>query len=173
MTPVRVHETRHAAPGVLALGAFAAVLGLDVVAKALATASLTEPVRIADWLYLMLRHNSGMFFGTVSVSTAYWAGGCAALGWVGWRALRATRAVPAVCLAVALAGLAGNAIGQARGAVVDFIGFGPVAGDVWLVVNVADIALAGGVLVLGCYLARKRLSRARLVRRGRGGVNGS
>ena len=164
-----MNETQHAAPGVLALGAFAAVLGLDVAAKEWAATSLTEPVRIADWLYLMLRHNSGMFFGTVPVSASYWVGVCAALGWFGWRALRATRAAPAVCLAVALAGLAGNAIGQKRGAVVDFIGIGPVTGDVWLVVNVADIALAGGVLVLGIYLLRERVRRAHQPRQGRPG----
>ena len=163
---MRMDRTQHAAPGVLALGAFAAVLGLDVVAKALAAASLTDPVRIADWLYLVLRHNSGMFFGTVPVSAGYWVGVCAALGWFGWRALRATRAAPAVCLAVALAGLAGNAIGQKRGAVVDFIGVGPVTGNSWLIVNIADLALVGGVLALGAHLIWERTRRPaqRLVR---------
>ena len=153
---------------VLTLVVFAGVLGLDLASKAWA-AALVEPVRIADWLYLVLRHNSGMFFGTVPVSAGYWVGVCAALGWFGWRALRAKRAPVALCLAVVLAGLVGNAIGQARGVVVDFIGVGPVTGDVWLVANVADIALAGGVLVLGIYLLRERVRRAHQSRQGRPG----
>ena len=154
---------------VLTLAVFASVLGLDIVSKAWAAASLVEPVRIADWLYLMLHRNSGMFFGTVPLSVPYWVGVCAAFGWFGWRALRATRATPAACLAVALAGLAGNAIGQAQGAVVDFIGFGPITGDVWLIANVADLALVGGVLVLGIYLLRERVRRAHQSRQGRPG----
>ena len=140
----------------LALGVFAGVLGFDLATKAWAAASLTEPVRITDWLYLILHHNSGMFLGAMPVSAGYWVGVIAAMGWFGWRALRSTSVTPAVCLAVALAGLAGNAIGQARGAVVDFIGFGPITGDKWLVVNVADLALVGGALALGFHLIRQR-----------------
>ena len=138
------------------------MLGLDVTAKAWAATSLTDPVRIADWVYLMLQHNVGMFLGTVPVSAEYWVGVFAAMGWFGWRALRSTSAMLAVCLAAILAGLTGNAIGQARGAVVDFIGFGPVTGNVWLVANVADLALAGGALALGACLIRERVRRARL-----------
>lgn len=41
---------------------FAAALSIDLVTKAWAAAVLTEPVRIADWLNLMLQHNAGMFF---------------------------------------------------------------------------------------------------------------
>ena len=147
-------------PCILAIGVFVAVLGVDVATKAWAAASLMEPVRIADWLYLMLHRNSGMFFGTVSVSVGYWICVCAAAGWFGRRALRSTSVRPAVCLAVTLAGLTGNAIGQAQGAVVDFIGVGPITGDVWLVGNVADLALVGGVLALGICLVRKRDRRA-------------
>ena len=138
------------------LAVFVGVLAIDLGTKALATASLIEPVRITDWLYLMLHRNSGLFFGTVPVSVGYWICVFAALGWFGWRALRSKSAVVAVCLAIALSGLTGNAIGQAQGGVVDFIGLGPVTGDVWLVANVADIALSGGVLTLGVYLIRKR-----------------
>lgn len=143
----------------LALAVFAAVLGFDVATKAWAEASLIEPVRIADWLYLMLHHNSGLFFGTVPVSVGYWTCVCISAGWFGWRALRSKSAPLAVCLAAMLAGLTGNAIGQAQGAVVDFIGFGPIVGHTWLVGNVADIALVGGVLALGIYLIRKRVRR--------------
>ena len=147
--------------GRTALAAFAGVLSIDLVTKEWAEAALTEPVRIADWLYLMLRHNAGMFLGTVPVSTEYWLCVCMALGWFGWRALRSFSAPVAVCVAVVLAGMAGNAIGQAQGAVVDFIGFGPITDDKWLVVNVADIALVGGGLALGPYLFCRWLRRAR------------
>ena len=147
--------------GMLVLAVFAGVLGLDVTTKAWAAAVLTDPVRIADWLYLMLHHNSGMFLGTVPVSGGYWVGMAAAMGWFGWRALRSTSAPVAICLAAVLAGLTGNSIGQAQGAVVDFIAFGPVSGDSWMVVNVADLALVGGGLALGLYLLCRRLRRAR------------
>ena len=145
----------------LALAVFAAVLGADIATKAWAASVLTEPVRVADWLYLMLHRNSGMFLGTVPVSAAYWLCAGAAFGWFGWRALRVRSATPAACLAVILAGLTGNAIGQARGAVVDFIGFGPISGNRWLVANVADLALVGGALVLGLFLVREWMGRRR------------
>lgn len=142
-----------------AIAAFAGVLGTDLVTKAWASAELNEPVPIADWLYLMLRHNSGMFLGMVPLSAWYWVSVSAAVAWFGWRALRSTSAPVSVCLAVVLAGVTGNAIGQARGAVVDFIGFGPITGDKWLVVNVADLALVGGALALGFHLVRERVRR--------------
>ena len=158
-------DTAHAAGSqalphrIRTLAVFAAVLSIDLVTKAWAEAALTEPVRIADWLYLMLHHNSGLFLGIVPVSTGYWICVCVALGWFGWRALGSSSVPVSVCLAVVLAGVAGNAIGQAQGAVVDFIGIGPITGEVWLVANVADLALMGGVLVLGIYLIRDRLRR--------------
>ena len=153
----RTRASSRAARRARALATFASVLGLDLGTKAWAAASLTEPVRIADWLYLMLHRNSGMFLGAVPVSAACWVGVCAAFGWFGWRALRTTSAAPAVCLAAVLAGMMGNAIGQARGAVVDFIGLGPITGDEWLVVNFADLALVGGGFALGIYLIRERV----------------
>ncbi len=143
-----------------AIAVFVGVLSADIVTKAWAETFVKEPVRITDWLYLMLHHNSGMFLGAVPVSAGYWIGVAAAMGWFGWRALRSTSAALAVCLAVTLAGLAGNAIGQAQDAVVDFVGFGPITGDKWLVVNVADLALVGGALALGFHLIRERVRRA-------------
>ena len=140
----------------------ASVLAIDIVAKAWAVASLTEPVRIADWLYLMLHRNSGMFLGTVPVSGGYWICVFAATVWFGWRALCSTSAPVAICLSAILAGLTGNAIGQARGAVVDFIAFGPITGDTWLVANVADFALVGGGLALGFYLIWAGVRRVRV-----------
>ena len=156
----RADRSRPLAHRTKTVAAFAAVLGIDLVTKAWAAAAFAEPVRIADWLYLMLHHNAGMFLGAVPVSVGYWVCVCAALGWFGWRALRSYSLPVAVCVAAALAGLTGNAIGQAQGAVVDFIGIGPITGEVWLVANVADIALVGGVFVLGIYLLRDRVRRA-------------
>ena len=142
---------------ILALAVFVLVLEVDIVTKAWAASNLTEPVRVADWLYLMLHHNSGLFLGTLPVSAGYWVCVLAAMGWFGRRALRSSSVVFVVCLATALAGLTGNAIGQAQGVVVDFIGVGPVRGDEWLVVNVADLAQVGGVLALGAYLLWRRV----------------
>ena len=153
-------QSHPSTPGALSFAVFAAVLGIDAAAKASAAWLLTEPVRIADWLYLMLHRNSGLFLGTMPVSAAYWICVGAALGWFGWRALRANRPALSVCLAVTLAGLAGNAIGQAQGAVVDFIGLGPISDDRWLVVNLADFAMVAGMLALACLLLRKWRSSA-------------
>ena len=139
---------------------FVGVLGVDAVAKAWAVLALTEPVRIADWLYLLHHRNSGLFLGTVPVSVGYWLCVCAAVAWFGWCALRSTSVSIAVCLAIVLSGLAGNAIGQAQGAVIDFIGFGPITGDLWLVANIADLAMVSGVLALAFFLLRERVVRA-------------
>ena len=152
----RVDGSRPPARGITALAVFAGMLGVDLVTKAWAEAALTEPVRIADWLYLMLHHNSGLFLGTVPVSAGYWVCICAAAAWFGWRALNSSSAPVSVCLVVVLAGVAGNAVGQAQGAVVDFIGIGPITGNLWLVANVADLAMVGGALVLGICLIRDR-----------------
>ena len=143
-------------PRMLLLAMFTGVLAIDLATKAWAASILTEPVRIADWLYLMLYRNSEMFLGTVPFSAGYWIVVCVAAGWFGRRALRSSRAPVAICLATALAGMTGNAIGQAQGAVVDFIGVGPIAEQTWLVMNVADVALVGGALVLGIHLVRER-----------------
>ena len=152
----RCRALAHEIPAVVA---FAAVLSVDLATKAWAEAALSDPIRVADWLGLMLRHNAGMFLGTVPVSTGYWICVCAAVGWFGWRAIRSRRKSVAICLAVVVSGVTGNAIGRAQGAVVDFIGIGPIAGDEWLVVNVADLALVAGALVLGCSLVRERVRR--------------
>ena len=155
-----------------ALVAFSGVLGFDIATKVWAAAALAEPVRIADWLYLMLHRNSGMFLGTIPVSEGYWICVFGATVWFGWRALCTPSAPVAICLGAILAGLTGNAIGQARGGVVDFIGIGPITGDAWLVANVADFALVGGGLALGLYLLCRRLRRARGPKRAETGADG-
>ena len=78
--------------------------------------------------------------------------------------MRSTSVPSSTYLAAVLAGMTGNAVGQAQGEVIDFIGFGPVTGDVWLVANVADLALVGGVLALGLHLVRERVHRTRRLR---------
>lgn len=166
MTPPRSRYERRVAahgrrwaPRTLALAVFFGLLGIDLATKAWAGAYLMSPVCIADWLCLMFKQNSGVFFGTVPITPMFWVVLGAALGWFGWRAVRSTNASVAVCLAAVLAGLTGNAIGQAQGAIVDFIGFGPISGDKWLVANVADFALVVGALALGFFLVRERLRR--------------
>ena len=156
----RANGSRSLAHRTKTVAAFAAVLGIDLVTKAWAAVAFAEPVRIAEWLYLMLHHNAGMFLGAVPVSVGYWVCVCAALGWFGWRALRSYSTPVAVCVAAALAGLAGNAIGRAQGAVVDFIAVGPVTGNLWLVANGADLALVVGGLGVGFFRIRDRARRA-------------
>ena len=150
---------RRGAHRMLLLTVFAGLLGIDLATKAWAASVVTEPIRIADWLYLTLHRNSGMFLGTVPLSAGYWIVVCTAAGWFGWRALRSKSTPIAVCLAAALAGMTGNAIGQAQGAVVDFIGVGPIVGDAWLIANVADLSLVLGALALGICLLRERVRR--------------
>lgn len=146
----------------LAFAAFAGVLGTDLVSKAWAEAALRDSVCIVDWLCLILHRNSGLFLGRVPLFSGYWVCICVAVGWFGWRALSNTSEPIAVSLAVVVAGVVGNTIGQAQGAVVDFIGIGPITGnDQWLVMNVADLALVGGGLALGYFLIRDRMRRAR------------
>ena len=157
---LRVDGSPHVPPRLLAAGLFVGVLGSDLASKAWAAAFLTEPVRLADWLYLVLHRNSGMFLGTMPLSAEYWVVVFVAFAWFAWRIWRLVRVPCALCLAVVLAGMVGNSIGQAQGGVVDFIGIGPIAGDAWLVVNIADLALVGGGLALGIYLIRERVRRA-------------
>ena len=145
-----------------AVAAFAAVLIADLVSKEWAASALAGPIRIADWLYLTVERNAGLLLGTVPVGPWYWVGMCTALGWFGWRAASARSTPVAVCLAVVLAGAAGNVTGLAQGAVVDFIGVGPIWGEMWLFANIADIALVAGGLALGCVLMSRRLRRTRV-----------
>lgn len=160
---MRVDASRPVSPRTLALAVFAGALGIDLATKAWAASALVEPVRIADGLRLMCHRNSGVFLGSLPVSAEYWICVCAAAVWFGRRALRSGSAPLAMCLAGALAGLAGNALGQAQGGVVDFIGVGPITdSDEWLFFNVADLALVAGALALGILLVRDRVRRAHL-----------
>lgn len=145
---------------VRSLAVLSVVLGTDVVIKAWAQGALTQPVRITDWLYLALHRNPEILFGAVAVSSvsfAYWSAMLGAVAWLGWR--MATTRHPGVGIGYALVagGLVGNLVDRAGGAVVDYVAFGPVAGERWAFVNLADLALLGGGIVLGTVLIRRKL----------------
>ena len=141
--------------------AFAGVSSIDLVTKAWAAVALTEPVRIADGLCPMLRRGAGMLLGPVPVSAGNRVCVGAAAGRLAWRAPRSCSGpVSAGRLAVMPAGVTGNAIGWARGAVVDFIGLGPITCDEWPVANAADLALVAGGLAPGWFPVRARAHRA-------------
>jgi signal peptidase II len=158
-------ETRPAAPArytrrALAFlgGTAAVVVGVDLLAKQLVLARLTDhaPVRVLGGLfYLDVTRNSGAAF---SLGTGHtWVFPLVTIvvvGWIGWLALR-LRSVPwAVVLGLVLGGALGNlgdrifrAPGFLTGHVVDFISvFGP-NGDHWPIFNLADSALTCGVVL--------------------------
>lgn len=152
------------APWVFALVILAGVLWVDVAIKVWAQASLREPVRITTWFYLAIHHNSGLFLGTVpvsAVSVVHWPFVCCALAWLGWRMVRTSSSTVGAGYALVTGGFVGNVFGRANGAVVDYLGFGPVIGDKWAFANLADIAIVGGALVLGAVLVRSRMRASR------------
>lgn len=55
----------------------------------------------------------------------------------------------------------GNALDRVNGGVVDFLGFGPVIDEKWAFANLADLAMLGGMLLLGVVLIRVALIRMR------------
>lgn len=148
------------APWVLALVVLAGVLWVDVAIKEWAQASLREPVRITSWLYLAIHHNSGLFLGTPlvsAVSIVHWPFVFCALAWLVWRMVRTGNSTVGAGYALVIGGFVGNVFGRANGAVVDYLGFGPVIDDKWAFANFADIAILGGALLLGVVLVRSRI----------------
>ena len=146
-------------PGILALAIFASVLWTDAATKLWAQEALTEPVHITSWLCLALQRNTAIFFGAVpvsEVSVALWLFLGTALVGLGWRMVRTDSLAIGAGYALVTGGVLGNALGRANGAVVDFLGFGPVVGDQWAFANVADVAMLGGMLILGAVLVRGR-----------------
>ena len=149
---------------VIALAVFAGVLSTDLAIKAWAHDMLTEPVRITSWLALAVQHNSGLFLGALpvsAVSTVHWVVVCGALVWIGWRMVTQSSRTIGVGYALVAGGLTGNAIGRVQGAVIDYVGFGPIIDGKWLFMNLADLALIGGGLVLGVVLVRSRVQASR------------
>ena len=167
MPPTTTHRAPSGtciAPWVLALVVLAGVLWVDVAIKEWAQASLREPVRITSWLYLAIHHNSGLFLGTPpvsAVSIVHWPFVFCALAWLGWRMVRTGSSTVGVGYALVTGGFVGNVFGRANGAVVDYLGFGPVIDDKWAFANFADIAILGGALLLGVVLVRSRIRASR------------
>ena len=146
------------APWAISVATFAGILGSDAAVKLWAQAALVEPVRLMSWLDLSLRHNDGLFLGLVplsEVSLVHWLVVSAAALWIGWRMANVCNRTVATGYALVGGGLAGNLLGRANGAVVDYVGFGPLFGDKWAFFNLADLALVGGAIVLGICLSRR------------------
>ena len=148
----------------------AAVLVLvDQASKAAALASLTETTRVpllGDLLGLQLTFNPGatLSFG----SSVPWLLTALGVGTVVFWFVAATRAVStawAVGLGFVLGGALGNVIdrlfappGFGRGYVTDFLAYND-----WFIGNLADVALAIGLLILGVVLWVRRRPAARPV----------
>ena len=151
-------------PGILALAICAVVLWTDLVIKQWAENALTEPVRITSWLCLAIQHNAGLFLGAVpvaSIPVVHWLFLGAAILCLGWRMMRSSSLAIGAGYALVTGGVMGNALDRIDGAVVDFLGFGPVVGEKWAFANLADFAMLGGVLLLGVVLIRGRSWRPR------------
>ena len=147
-------------PGFLFLLSAAAVLALDQLTKAVASARLFlgDPVPVlGDTVRLTLVHNTGAAFGLfpgsrlpfIIVSTL-------AIAVVLFLFTReAYRGVaPRVLLGCILGGAIGNLVDRIRlGWVVDFIDVG-LGSARWPVFNVADSAVTVGVILLAWYLTR-------------------
>ena len=145
-------------PWSLALAAFAAVLAADLALKAWALDALTEPIPITEWLYLALHRNPGIFLGGVPVSAVavtFWSAMLLATVWLGWRMVTSRRPAVGVGYALAAGGLIGNLLDRVNGAVIDYVGLGPLVGERWAFFNLADLALVGGALVLGTVLLQR------------------
>ena len=159
----RSHCGGSISPWVLALVIFAGVLWTDATIKVWAQESLTEPVRVTSWLFLATQHNTGIFLGSLPVSSIsffYWFFVGIALICLGWRMMSANHLPIGAGYALMTGGLLGNALSRIDGAVVDFLGFGPLIDGKWAFANVADFAMLGGLALLGVVLVRGKV-RAR------------
>ena len=151
-------------PWVGGVGIFVAVLTLDIVLKGWAQESLAAPVCITSWMCLAVQHNPGFFLGMVPlapgsmVSAIHWLAVTPVLAWLGWRLLTLDSVPITACYALVAGGLVGNLAGRAEGAVVDYVGFGPIAGEEWVFANLADLALMTGGVWLGVLLVLRRKS---------------
>ena len=163
----RVSSRAQVRPWIAGVATFVAVLTMDVVLKDWALESLAVPVCLTSWMCLAVQYNSGMFLGTVSlapdsmVSAVHWLMVMPILAWLGWRLLTMDRVPFNACYALVAGGLVGNLVGRADGAVIDFLGVGPVIDEKWAFMNLADVALVGGVVWLGVLLVRRRQSGTR------------
>lgn len=131
----------------------------DIAVKAWAQHSLVEPVIVASWFYLSIMYNRGLFLGLVpafEMGFIHWMlSFLVALG-MACRMATARSAVVAAGHAMVLGGLTGNLIDRGRGAVVDYLAFGPFGQDKWLHANIADVAMLTGLVLLSTALVRHR-----------------
>ncbi len=162
-TERRARGDARLSPWAFGLAVAAMALGTDVASKDWALQALAEPVAVTPWFYLALYGNAGIYLGAMPVANIwmlYWSVMAMAAVWLGLRIVRSSDRTVNAGYALVAGGLAGNALCLlSRGAVVDFLAFGPVTGDKWLFVNLADLFLVAGGLVLGAVLVRGRLSR--------------
>ena len=149
-------------PWVAGVGIFVAVLTLDAVLKGWAQESLAAPVCVTSWMCLAVHHNPGLFLGMVplapdsTLSAMHWLAVTPVLAWLGWRLLTLDRVPFNACYALVAGGLVGNLVDRAEGAVIDYLGFGPITGEKWAFMNLADLALVAGVVWLGVLLVLRR-----------------
>ena len=124
-----------ARPWVAGVGIFVAVLTLDAMLKAWAQESLATPVCVTSWMCLAVHHNPGLFLGMVpmapdsTLSALHWLVLPPVLAWLGWRVLTLDRVPFNACYALVAGGLVGNLADRAEGAVIDYLGFGPITGQ--------------------------------------------
>ena len=151
-------------PWVAGVGIFVAVLTLDTMLKGWAQESLATPVCAMSWMCLAVHHNPGLFLGMVpmapdsTLSALHWLVLPLVLAWLGWRVLTLDRVPFNACYALVAGGLVGNLADRAEGAVIDYVGFGPITGEKWAFMNLADLALVAGVVWLGVLLVLRRKS---------------
>ena len=158
----RAQSSASVHPGVLALAIFFVALWADVTLKTLAQEALADPVRIADWVYLAVQRNDGIFLGALpvaNVAVVHWLVVCTAMVWFFWRLATARSLSVSAGYALVAAGLMGNMFGRIKGEVIDYLGFGPIVDGQWLFVNFADICLVAGAILLGAVLLRSRAQR--------------
>ena len=149
-------------PWVAGVGIFVAVLTLDAMLKDWAQVSLAAPVCVTSWMCLAVQHNPGLFLGMApmapdsTLSALHWLVLPPVLAWLGWRVLTLDRVPFNACYALVAGGLVGNLADRAEGAVIDYLGFGPVVNEKWAFINLADLALVAGVVWLGVLLVLRR-----------------
>ena len=158
-------RSKRISPWVLALAVAVVALWTDVVTKEWAATSLTEPVHVTSWFSLATRHNAGIFLGSLPVAAIpvlYWVFVGGALMYLAWRMMRTDHLSIGIGYALVTGGLLGNAMSRIDGAVVDYLGFGPLFGGVWAFANIADFSMLSGLALLGAVSIQRRVRSQRV-----------
>ena len=141
---------------------FGIAVGLDYATKAW-TQTLTEPVQLADWLWIWTVTNPELVGGPVDISGYRWAYAIGASGLFLWCArgvLREPLLRAAAGYALLAAAVAGNGAQMAGAGVTDFVVL--QTGPVISAINLADVWAAAGLVLLGsAVVATGRAARAR------------